>query len=385
MRLFGPTPSQWTNQEVDWLKSFAEAQILALGEAVHTSDGFYSAKIRLMKYLIEFHGYRAIALETPWGRALSAQSYIQGRGGSIEDALDGLFRVWRSTSVADFFQWLRTWNIEHPQDPVRFFGNDTQQPEWDLQFLLASVFLDARSKQVLKELFVGMYGELILQKGLAHLEARSKIRSQGFVDHKDNTSEIVALLESFSFAEDTLEFVACKSLIADTLQFSKDVHGTLKDMVQLRSESFTHRDQCMAELTLHFAKNDKTILWAHNLHICRPSEKIAEGLFYQGQFLLRALKENYKCIGLTAGSMEINWPWLKGHTRGPVLAETSIEKMATSLYPGASIFLTNKGQLNASSLSLSLSLESGVDVSDHFDGLVILPESLAIKYAVPVS
>lgn len=381
MQILDANPTLWTDQELEWVKPFTNAQLLGLGEAVHTSEGFYSAKVRLVKYLVEHHGYRALAFETPWGRAQSTVAFVEKNQGSIRDALNGLFGVWRATSVADLLIWLRDWNQKHPQDPVRFFGNDTQQPEWDLKCLLDSSIVGSGNKVKLKELLLAMYGKEILEEGLAHLPARKKIRSNGFAENQDKTSEITELLKSFSFKKNTHEYAACISLMADTLQFSKDVHGTLKDIVQLRAESYAHRDQVMSDLTLHFAGTDKTILWAHNLHICRPSEKLADGFFYQGQFLKSSLGENYKCIAISAVNMQINWPWLPEHTPGPVLSESSLESLATRRNPGKSIFMTTQEDYNATVYSLEFILDAKTDISANFDGLLILPESGPIKYA----
>lgn len=148
MQTFSANPADWSDNDLNWLKPFSESKIIALGEAVHTSDGFYSAKVRLIKYLVENHNYRAISFESPWGKALSATRFIQDGQGTVEDALKGLFRVWRAKSVENLLLWLRQWNIDNPHDQIRFFGNDTQQPDWDLEFLLNSSLISDEEKTI---------------------------------------------------------------------------------------------------------------------------------------------------------------------------------------------------------------------------------------------
>lgn len=38
MQTFGSNPSSWKDEELNWIEPYAQAQILGLGEAVHTSS-----------------------------------------------------------------------------------------------------------------------------------------------------------------------------------------------------------------------------------------------------------------------------------------------------------------------------------------------------------
>ena len=56
----------------------------------------------------------------------SVDRYLQRGAGSANSAAE-LLGVWASTEVADMLAWLRTYNTNHPDDPVHLFGFDMQQ------------------------------------------------------------------------------------------------------------------------------------------------------------------------------------------------------------------------------------------------------------------
>jgi erythromycin esterase-like protein len=208
--------------------------------------------------------------------------------------------------------------------------------------------------------------------------------AKGFAENQDLTSEIVNLLKNLSLEKSSYEYTARISLSAYVLDVSKNIHGTVKDLVHLRGEAFAHRDECMSDLTLHFAGEDKTILWAHNYHVSRPSEKLVEGVFYQGQFLKRILNERYKAIAFTAGRIDINWPWLPKHMKGPSLPENSLEKAVTDRFPHQSAFLTSIENIECANYCQEFSFDQDGDISARFDGLIVLPESGPIEYATDI-
>lgn len=80
-------------------------------------------------------GTRVFAWETPWFLGRTATDYVESCRGGASDAMDGLFRVWRSESVRDLLQWMCTYNAEHPDDPLTFVGWDIQQAPFDLMLV----------------------------------------------------------------------------------------------------------------------------------------------------------------------------------------------------------------------------------------------------------
>lgn len=384
MYRFSSQPDEWTDQELQWILPYSDSKVLGLGEAVRTSEGLYAEKIRLFKYLIEHHNYRAIAFETPWGRALSASRFVQAGEGTVQNALKGLFRLWSSKSIEKFLLWLRQWNIDHPNDPVRFFGNDAQQPERDLNCILNSELVTASEKEQIKSLFTTMFGSGVFLYGYPQTDYFKNLFKVGFAENQDQTAAITDLLNNFTFEKSTYEYAARRSLLAYVVDTSKNVYGTTQNIVKLRGEAYAQRDECMSDLTLHFAGNDKTLLWAHNWHILRPSEQLDDGCYYQGQFLKKSLGEKYMAIALTAGHMAINWPWRPDHWQDPMLPQHSLEKAVADHCPNQSVFLTSKGDLDCSNYSFEFNFEHDKDISARFDGLLVLADSGPIEYAIGI-
>ncbi|GAA3080809.1 hypothetical protein GCM10020000_78340 [Streptomyces olivoverticillatus] len=64
----------------------------------------------------------------PAPRPASTRTYAGGEG-SAESALDGAWRPWRTAEMAAALEWIRAFNEEHPDDPVRIFGVKPMQAQ----------------------------------------------------------------------------------------------------------------------------------------------------------------------------------------------------------------------------------------------------------------
>jgi erythromycin esterase-like protein len=116
----------------------SKVTVVGLGESIHTSGGYYEAKHRLFRFLVERMGFRAFAFETPWLAAETAEPYVQTCEGDPNTASRGFFGVWRSTELSALLRWMCEWNAGHPnpKDRVHVFGFDIQgQARPDVQAL----------------------------------------------------------------------------------------------------------------------------------------------------------------------------------------------------------------------------------------------------------
>src|SRR5262245_25723233 len=111
------------------------ARFVGLGESVHTSGGFYALKRRLIEVLIEERGFRTFAMETPRLKTAPLVAYLGG--GDCDTPSDkqilgsSIFPVFSDDNTAALMRWICHWNVDHPTDPVTFFGFDIQQPVQD--------------------------------------------------------------------------------------------------------------------------------------------------------------------------------------------------------------------------------------------------------------
>jgi erythromycin esterase len=103
------------------------ARLVALGEATHGTHEFFAMKHRLIEFLIEEMGFTVFAMEANWLPMERINDYVQtGDGDPVELLADQGFWVWNTQEVLDLIEWLRAYNVAHPDTPVRITGFDAQ-------------------------------------------------------------------------------------------------------------------------------------------------------------------------------------------------------------------------------------------------------------------
>jgi erythromycin esterase len=99
------------------------AVLVGLGEPGHNLAEITTLKHRVLRLLIERHGFRTLIWEDDWSLGLLIDEYLQTGDGDL-DALVGQLSTgaWQNQQVVDVLTWLRRYNLEHPHRPVRFVG-----------------------------------------------------------------------------------------------------------------------------------------------------------------------------------------------------------------------------------------------------------------------
>jgi erythromycin esterase-like protein len=314
-----------------------KATILSLGESTHTSGGFYDAKVRMIRYLIEHKGYRAVAFETPWYDAESAQQFVSAGTGTARQGLASLFSVWSHTSVLQMLSWMREWNITHPQDPVVFFGFDTQQGAEAAR--LFSTYLRKRAL-LPTHLAAGLKKCL----GFGYASTNSFYKSSVY----QNLKQGVVNLSDASICEDSLraieqillihqepgqEYVrmvtALTSFAAFQKQLINDALFTRTDQDSYYRKAWDARDVGMANIfqqqRTRLSPGKKTIIWAHNSHIGKIHKNIKLSAFPRiefesfpnmGSYLHKMYGEQYKAIFLLGHIVETTIASYRPHPPG---------------------------------------------------------------------
>lgn len=265
------------------------ADVVALGEGRHTSEGFYQTKLQLIKYMVEVKGFRVVAFENPWLWSRKTADYVDGGRATEQEALTGLFGVWRSEAVRDLLSWLRRYNLEHPADPVRFIGFDMQQPVADVDQLRAAVPeaascpVDAAAPREAYEHCLRVLREAKVERPNDKLSILSLTAWQR-----------MTLLNRYENGEETFE-------------------------------SWEVRDRAMAQLFLTLRPSKaKTIIWAANAHIAvtRMRAAVVPGrgrvrlnVNRMGTFLAAKLGRRYAPIGLIAYDVKTSWPSIRDQDR----------------------------------------------------------------------
>lgn len=347
-RLDGSDPNLSTADLQPLKQILGNTPIVALGESVHTSGGYYEMKHRLVRFLVQEMGFRVFAIESPWPGADQAAAYVETCDGSPEDAIRGLFGVWQSAETRDMVQWMCEWNSSHPKakDRVHFYGFDVQQPDYDGPALLA--FLERigigssdpiadgirQCDSVTHPIVISLVPDDKHQQCLAALDA---------VDARFAGDEraIVRQTSRWDFEWAKISLVGVRAWEGQ-MYYNQ---GAGRD----RSLSYSERDVGMAYVLQTIRRlrypNQKTIVWAHNAHIGKdiPYTYYAKNM---GAYLRESLGAKYAAVALVSSQAEIDWPGVGcGPTLslyGPNAVETLLHNLGTDFalvdlsFPGTS-------------------------------------------------
>jgi erythromycin esterase len=379
-----------------------DAHFVALGETVHTSGGYYQAKARLFRYLVEEKGFRAYGWESPWDDALVASEYVRTCDGTSREALQSLFGVWWDPSVQDTLEWMCAWNQDHPDDPLYFFGWDIQQGADDGIRLQA--FLEEGAPESASALYAGIatcagvghpsmdafYGSadyLAYENGqVSAADNQACHHGLAAIDATIDANE--AALEAATSADEV--FLARMSVIS---------LGAYEDEMYLDPTSyvasFEARDEANAEVLLawrdHFVPGEKVVIWAHNAHIGREWQSVHgwgqsrqvfewQGTRNTGYWLDQAVGDDYVPIGLAALEVHISWgdfqdPQVPAHADAVEVQLDALgeEYLFVDLDPAA------EEPFFAPDTEYQLAMEWSVTV-DQFAGLFFLSESEAMTW-----
>jgi erythromycin esterase-like protein len=285
------------------------APIVGLGESFHTSGGYYRMKHRVFRFLVEKMGFRAFAFETPWVGADRVAAYVQTCEGTPEEALQGVFGVWRSAEVRDLVQWMCEWNRTHrrPKDRLYFYGFDIQAESRHhapaLLAFLSRVGIGEDDPRV--SALVGqcdgieqtIYPRLIPDD--RHQRCTEALQE---IDRflAENEQALVRRTSKADLAWARVRLVALRA-------WEDEAYYNNRNLERLHAA----RDGGMAYTLLAIRSlrfpQAKTAVWAHNFHLARDF-RTADGPVSMGTYLDQALGSSYVNLALAAFEVSIDWP-----------------------------------------------------------------------------
>lgn len=288
----GVIPNNVTVRSLDELA--ARVRVLGLGEATHGSREFGDLRFSLTRYLVERHGFRAIALEASASNLDRAASYINGEGEltpSVERLVESRIWIGRRTR-REMIEWVHRWNKEHPKDRVQVIGVDANESP------------DAR--ETLREFLGRAYGEALLkrwtvaERELAAADEQTAVFGDSGVDAatRQLLLEIVAMMKLDAP-------ILTNRFGASTFNSALEAAQTLTEFADFNSggNSAIHhsRDWYMAARVLRVLQEKgasaKAVYWAHNAHVVHPpgSDRTA------GALLRNTLGCEYSALAVTFG------------------------------------------------------------------------------------
>ncbi len=362
-----PLRSITAGDPVDDLASLAQivgdATYVGLGENIHTSGGQHAIRSRMMRYLVEQLGFRAVTLETTYGDAINAQRYVETCEGTPAAALRGLFGVFASVEMRDDLRWMCEWNRAHPTDRVAFFGFDIQNPYYDGAFLRDTLpMLSSSSARA----WLANIDECIgaTSTAVTFTTDFDRISRTTVERHRQCLEGLDAASNTLAQGTDSLseEVRAALRVALRSLRASEDLHyysafpdaagqprGVEPDMLRC----FEARDKGMADTLvmmrdLH-ARGKRVVVIAHNTHIAESQDRFEvaayQGIRSMGTFLAQGVStsEGYRAIGISAFETWVNWPGAGQPTDRPLLANASDSaELVTQLIDGVGVLVDLK-------------------------------------------
>ncbi|CAL9660721.1 putative protein [Streptomyces sp. enrichment culture] len=280
-----------------------DARVVGLGEATHGSHDFFALEDRVFRRLVEGKGFRTFALEAPWSTGLRLDAYVVHGEGDLR-------RIMREESQRDYLwcdtadhlrliEWMRAYNVRHPDDPVRFMGDAiawTGPELYDRVTAHAAEHhpgLAARFAELYRGLrptvATGEYIERYLDKPYAERRATA-----------DRTGEALRLLRERGPGEDP-------EAHARAVQYARAIDRTARQYAfdftspDQVAASMRYRDEAMADNVVRWQRHTgtKVAVSAHNDHIGYASADPVHYPRVQGAYLRDRLGPGYASVGLS--------------------------------------------------------------------------------------
>ncbi len=290
-----PTLSTSDLQSLDFL---SDARIVGMGEATHGSKEFFQMKHRLFQYLVERHGFKAIAFEMDFAEAMMFDDYIQGKRNDDLATLmktKMLFWVWKTTEVQTLLQWMRAYNSTRAEsDRIRFFGIDCQYPTYNADVLVGKIRpIDPSFADDIQSKLAD-YKKLVVGGDSTNYKSNTKNTNYVYDQVVARKTDLI------SKGLSATEYEIVKQLARTIVQVKEQ-----KYRVKIADNDVMYRDVYMAEnvkWTSDFlGSTAKLCIWAHNLHI--GNDLMAK---YMGYYINLDFKNSYQKIGFSFSNGKFN-------------------------------------------------------------------------------
>jgi erythromycin esterase len=100
----------------------AGTDVAGLGESTRFAHETSDIRDQIFRRLVRSHGFRVLAIQDDALAGQVLDAYVNGGTGSASSALKATWRPWQTTETAIALKWIRAFNDEHPDDPVRIIG-----------------------------------------------------------------------------------------------------------------------------------------------------------------------------------------------------------------------------------------------------------------------
>jgi erythromycin esterase len=265
-------------------------RVIALGESSHGTAEFYQIKQRLIAKMVRELGVKSFYLEASMRRCEYINDYITLGKGSLDTAtaIQGFVNL-RVEEFRDLLQWMRSHNEKlQPYQQLRFYGFDLQRNEPARAELLAYFKNYAPNQLAQVERIFALHDSSIALQKQFELNTSAELFKNLKNDYRDAFNDFVLNRGKYSIMSGN------ESYERNLMNFKL----LLQEVEANDGSDWNLRDYYMAEnileLLSHEAKDNKVILFAHNIHLSRVNETT-------GYQLDKVLQDDYYSLGLEFG------------------------------------------------------------------------------------
>ncbi|MGI5380154.1 erythromycin esterase family protein [Streptomyces sp. CA-251387] len=300
-------------------RMIADARVVGVGEATHSSHDFFALKDRVFRHLVEKKGFRTFALEAPWSTGLRLNDYVlYGKGEPrriMREEFQRDYLWWNTTDHLRLVEWMRAYNRQHPDDPVRFMGDDFAWAGPELYDEVTDYV--ARTHPGLLARFTELYRGLRPTTATgAYIE---QYMNKPYAERKlmaARTGEALKLLREQPPGADREAHDRAVQQATAIDQTARGYAFDFEDEQQLRA-AMRYRDSVMADNVAWWTEHTgtKVVLSAHNAHVAYVPDDPAHYPKMQGAFLRDRLGDAYVSVGFTFYRGSFNATAPDGHVR----------------------------------------------------------------------
>mgnify|MGYP003640926646 CR=1 FL=1 len=278
-------------------------RIVSLGEQSHNDGAAFDSKVRLIKYLHEELNYNVIAFESGLYDCSKANDLIENReiGNDTNYLFQAIFRIWDTKEVDELAAYLD--ETQKTSNPLILAGFDCQfagrfskkNLSIDFNKLIDDIEISANVK-------LGI-DRNELDESLKHLVKYSNYHNK--LSSSDTTfisltiTKLLTTIEKYKLNNDSIDYWK---------QLMQSIKVDYRRKYMTSDRGNTIRDSTMAEnifwLSNKKFKDEKIILWAHNMHLIKESKSIVYGYERDrtttGEYLKMRFSDEYYFIAFTS-------------------------------------------------------------------------------------
>lgn len=271
--------------------TLANKKIVCLGEASHGTHEFYSWRAVITRELIELGQISFIGVEGDWPDCWRIDQWVRGLEAPHLDARHILADferwptwMWANEEVANFLDWLRSFNRDRAEsERVGFYGLDVYSL-WDSLRAIFQWLQEHAPESV--PLALEAWRCFAPFDEVPQRYARSTIGLVPVSCADDVVQLLIATREAALSREpqDDAAFAA-----AQNAEVVVEAERYYRAMVRSNRESWNIRDLHMADtldrLCRHFGSDARAVVWAHNTHVgdARATDMAQAGMINIGQ------------------------------------------------------------------------------------------------------